>query len=231
MNLFSLDDKIYMLVVQLINYTSYSCVRLNTGPAWIRSQKINYSIFYFYLSLFLSFLILFFFILIYICIFFRYFFCKDSLSNLAIHRLRYHITFLQTFYYDLLFVYYFTLATFDYIPKSTECVMSFFWFFFHVFAFFFYFWFGLFLSCFFLEPFFFKIGIVLKSVKRCALNDDRRKQRPSRRPTRTATSRDTYSSRAVFICKRFALFHIEVSLLRMSALNRPIFQSKSVEIV
>lgn len=148
------------------------------------------------------------------------------MSNLAIHRLRYHITPLQTFYYDLLFVYYFTLATFDYIPESTECVMSFFWFFSHFCFFLFLVWFILFLSCFFLELFFFKIGIVLKSVKRCALNDDRRKQRPSRRPTRTATSLDTYSSRAVFICKRFALFHIEVLLLRTSALNRSIFQSK-----
>lgn len=113
------------------------------------------------------------------------------------------------------------------IFQKAQSVLCLFSDFFHIFAFFlFLVWFVLFLSCFFLEPFFFKIGIVLKSVKRCALNDDRRKQRPSRRPTRTATSHDTYSSRAVFICKRFALFHIEVSLLRTSTLNRPIFQSK-----
>lgn len=46
----------------------------------------------------------------------------------------------------------------------------------------------------------FETEIVLKSVKRCALNDDRRRQCPSRRPIIFASSRNIYFPSFVFIC-------------------------------
>lgn len=55
----------------------------------------------------------------------------------------------------------------------------------------------------------FETEIVLKSVKRCALNDDRRRQCPSRRPTIFASFRSVYFPPLVFICNASSIRIVE----------------------
>lgn len=144
----------------------YLCLCLNTGPAWIHSSKINYSIFIF---LSLPFSPPFFSSLLFFSSTFDH---RNSLSNLASRSSLYHTTLPQTFFYVLLIRLLFH-AHRGWLHSKAQSVYYFFLFFL--------FFFGFFVSS---EPV--EIEIVLKSVKRCALNDDRRKQRPSRRLTKIA---------------------------------------------